>query len=133
MIHKKLNIGRWDIDFLFAPKGYDTEEALTYLYYAEASDNIIVKACHMLEDNKSNTGFTFTNQKLKTAVVVIGPSDNGDEFVNTLCHEMYHLAVAIAEGLDLDLSAEGPAYIIGNSVEQLTKIICDLGCDRCNK
>ena len=132
MIHRKLKLGRWDIDFLFAPDGYDTEEALTYLYYADASDYVMKKAYHILEDNENNTGFTFTNQDSKMAVVVIGPTDNGEEFVNTLSHEIYHLTVAIAEGLNLDLSKEGPAYIMGNSVENLTKVICELGCDKCN-
>lgn len=132
MKHRRLELGRWDIDFLFAPEGYDTEEALTYLYNADAPDYVLVKAYHILEDNENNTGFTFTNQESKTAVVVIGPSDDGDEFINTFCHELYHLAVAIAEGLDLDLTNEGPAYILGNSAEKLTKLICDLGCSKCN-
>ena len=132
MIHRSLNIGRWNIDFLFAPKGYDIEETLTYLYFADASDDVLVSAFHIMESEENNTGFTFTNQLSKTAVVVVGPSDDGDEFINTLCHEMYHLAVAIAEGLNLDLSDESPAYILGDSIQQLTEAICKLGCSKCN-
>lgn len=74
MIHRNLMIGKWIIDFLFAPDGYDTEEALTYLYDADASDYILKKAYHILESNKHNTGFTFSNPDLKMAVVVIGPT-----------------------------------------------------------
>ena len=132
MIHRDLRIGRWHIDFLFAPDGYDTEEALNYLYDADASDYILVKAYHILEDNADNTGFTFTNQEMKEGVVVIGPTTSGHEFVNTFCHEMYHLANAIAEGLGFDYSGEGPAYVIGNSAEKLTELVCALGCDKCN-
>ena len=133
MIHKSINIGRWNIDFLFADDEYDTEEALTYLYDADASDHILRKAYHILEDNEINTGFTFTNQDMKEAVVVIGPTSSGNEFVNTLCHEMYHVATAIAEGLGINLREETPAYMMGDSVSELTKMICKLGCDKCHK
>ena len=131
MIHKELQIGRWNIDFLFAPDGYDTEEALDYLYDADASDYILVKAYHILEDNDNNTGFTFTNEELKSAVVVIGPTTSGSEFVNTLVHEMYHVATAIANCLGVDLEGEEPAYIIGDSARDVTKMICELGCPKC--
>lgn len=133
MIHESLQIGRWDIDFLFAPKGYDTEEALIYLYDADASDDILVRAYHILEDDEDNTGFTFTNQDMKKAVVVVGPTTTGGEFVNTLVHEMYHVASAIADGLGFDLQGETPAYMIGDSAMELTKIICELGCEECNR
>lgn len=132
MIHERLKIGRWKVDFLFAPDGYDTEEALTFLYDADASDHILRQAYHILEDNIPNTGFTFTNQEMKEAIVVIGPSTSGDEFINTLCHEMYHVAAAIASNLGVSLSGEKPAYIMGDSVEELTRIICRLGCEECN-
>ena len=132
MIHRQLHIGRWDVDFLFAPDGYDTEEALTYLYDADASDYILIKAYHILEDNKYNTGFTFTNPDMMTAVVVIGPTSSGKEFINTLCHEMYHVASAIADKLGLDYKGEEPAYIIGGSAMELASTICELGCSRCH-
>ena len=39
MTHKKLYIGRWEVDFLFAgEEDYDTEEVLEYAYECGASD-----------------------------------------------------------------------------------------------
>ena len=99
---------------------------------ADASDYILVKAYHIMEDNNPNTGFTFTNKNLKEAVIVIGPATSGDEFINTLCHEIYHLAAAIGESLGVKLDGEKPAYIAGDSMMELTKIICKLGCQDCN-
>lgn len=131
MIHEKLKIGRWNVDFLFAPNGYDTEEALTYLYYADASEHIMQKAYHILEDNEMNTGFAFTNQDMREAVVVVGPAESGSEFLDTLAHEVHHVAVAIAESIGVDLAGETPAYIAGDSIRELAKVICDLGCERC--
>lgn len=132
MEHRNLNIGRWNVDFLFAVGGYDTEEALTYLYYADASDDIMRRAYHVLEANQENTGFTFTNQDSKEAVVVIGPTSSGKEFINTLCHEIHHVAVAIAGSIGVDLDAETPAYIAGDSMMRLAQTICELGCRNCN-
>ena len=121
------------MDFLFAPDGYDTEEALTYLYYADAPDYILRQAYHVLEDNSPNTGFTFSNQDTKEAVIVIGPYTSGDEFINTLCHEVHHLAVAIADSLGIDLDKETPAYLQGNTTMELAQIICKLGCKKCSR
>ena len=132
MIHKKLKIGRWVVHFLFAPDGYNTEEGLTYLYNADASDYILVKACHILEDNEDNTGFTFTNQDMREAVVVIGPTTSGEEFINTLSHEIHHVAVAIADSLGVALDSESPAYIMGDSMRDIAEVVCSLGCSHCN-
>lgn len=106
---------------------------LAFLYLVDASDAIMRRAYQMMESKDLNTGFTFTNQDSKLAVVVIGPTSSEKEFINTLCHEVHHLAVAIAEGLGLSLDSEGPAYLNGDSMMELTKIICALGCKRCNK
>lgn len=133
MIHRKINIGRWEFDFLFAPDGYDTEEALTYLYYADAPDHILQRAYHVLEDNIDNTGFTYTNSDTRQGVVVVGPSSSGDEFVNTLAHEVYHAAVAVAESIGVELVGESPAYISGDTLQSLFGVICDLGCGKCGK
>lgn len=133
MIHEELSIGKWHIDFLFAPKGYDTEEALMYLYDADATDDILVRAYHILEDGDDNTGFTYTNSDMKSAVVVIGPTTSGAEFVNSLVHEIYHIATAIAGSIGYDLRGENPAYMIGDSAMELAQVICDLGCDECRK
>lgn len=37
-----------------------------------------------------------------------------------------------ASSLGVSLSGEKPAYIMGDSVEELTRIICRLGCEECN-
>ena len=58
--------------------------------------------------------------------MVIGPSSSGDEFVNTLAHEVHHAAVAVAE-------SESPAYINGDTLQSLFGVICDLGCGKCGK
>lgn len=52
--------------------------------------------------------------------------------MNTLVHETYHLAAAIANNLGYDLNSEGPAYLAGDAARAFADVVCQLGCDRCH-
>lgn len=132
MVTRQLNIGRWKVDFLFMPDEYDVRAIADYLYDAGASPMIFGQAKDLVWMCDANCGFTFTNPDLFRAVVVIGPATSGAEFVDTLVHEVHHLAVAIADNLGLDLEDEGPAYLAGDSARELAEVICELGCSHCN-
>lgn len=130
MIRRVLYIGRWKVDFLFAVDSYDREEVLSRLYDTGASGDVM-RRIERLMDKSENTGFTFTNPELYKAVVAVGPTSSGEEFVDTFVHESYHLAVAIASRIGIDLEGETPAYIAGDSARELADIVCRLGCP-CN-
>ena len=83
-----------------------------------------------MDSERLNTGFTFTDQDSHCAVVVIGPTASGEEFIDTLSHEIHHLAVAIASSLGIDLEGETPAYLVGDMTRELAKTICEFGCRR---
>ena len=133
MIYRELGIGRWRVYFIFAPDGYDENGVLGLMYDLDAPDHILVKAGRKMRGGSPNEGFTYSNQETREAVVVIGPATSGREFVNTFVHEIKHLSVAIADSLGLDLRGEAPAYIAGDAAEALAGIVCELGCDKCNK
>lgn len=133
MIYRELYIGRWHVCFIFASDGYDDNAILDILYNLDASDYIIVKAGQKLREARPNEGFTFANQAMKEALVVVGPTTSGAEFKDTLIHELHHLAVAVADSLGVDLDGETPAYIAGDSARELSDVICSLGCDKCHK
>ena len=128
MIHRVLAIGRWTVDFLFATKRYDIDGVLGCLYDAHAPDYILEQAEDLMLSCEYNCGFTYTNQNKRRAVVLIGPTTSGDEFQNTLVHEIRHLADAIAKSLGVPLDSERPAYISGNTAKALAEVICELGC-----
>jgi len=130
MIHQRVFIGRWDVDFYFVIEDYDEEEILSAMEDAGASDDKMGLAMEIMYDKELNAGFTFSNIALHKAVVVIGPTSSGREFTDTLVHEIHHLAVAIASGLGVRLDGEIPAYISGDAARSLAGIICQLGCDR---
>ena len=131
MIHRVLKIGRWVVDFLFATRSYDVDGILACMYDCGASDLAMDQAEDLMTSHRMNSGFTFANPNEYRAVVVTGPTSSGDEFVNTLVHEVHHLAVAIADNLGIDLDGEGPAYLSGDTARELASVICELGCSHC--
>lgn len=131
MKHRALQIGRWVIDFFFAVDSFDEEVVFSALYDAHASYSMMHMVDKLMKSGKKNTGFTYTNAKIKQGVVLIGPTTDSKEFLSTLVHEIHHVAVAIAAELGVDLEGEVPAYISGDSALDLADLICKLGCPRC--
>ena len=133
MIRRTLFVGRWIIDFLFAKDHYDREEVLYELECLCASDEILRQVDDILLSGKDNTGFTYTDPTFKLGLVVIGPVSSSDEFLDTVVHEIHHMAVAIASELGVDLEGETPAYLAGDSARDLADVICLYGCGECHK
>lgn len=132
MIRRALKIGRWQVEFYFAKDSYDPEMLLERLYEFGASSKILKKALRLMEKGGDNTGFTFANPNEYLAIVAIGPTTSGAEFQDSFVHEIHHLAVAIAKELNIDLDAESPAYIAGDSARALAEVICEMGCEQCH-
>lgn len=132
MERRFLKIGRWRVDFLFCTEGYRRDDILPLLSYMEASDEVISITEDLIDSDILNTGFTYSNAKIYRALVVIGPVSSGEEFIDTLVHELHHLAVAVASNLGIDLESETPAYISGDAARDLVDLICTLGCNRCH-
>ena len=130
-IHRVLAIGRWVVDFIFATKYYDVDGILSCLYDAGAPRWVMENAGELMSEGKYNTGFTYTNPAIHRAVVVVGPTTSGAEYIDTLVHEIHHLAVAIASELGIDLESESPAYLAGDSARALAEVVCRLGCEHC--
>lgn len=131
MIHRVLLIGRWVVDFVFATRAYDIDGVLSCLYDAGAPGWVMDDADGLMSAGEYNTGFTYANPEIRRAVVVVGPTTSGAEYIDTLVHEIHHLAVAIASELGIDLESETPAYLAGDSARALAEAVCELGCGHC--
>ena len=131
MIHRVLLIGRWVVDFVFATRSYDIDGVLSCLYDAGAPGWVMDDADGLMSAGEYNTGFTYANPEIRRAVVVVGPTTSGSEYIDTLVHEIHHLAVAIASELGIDLESETPAYLAGDSARALAEAVCELGCGHC--
>lgn len=133
MTHRALRIGRWTVDFLFAGSKYDIEGIVACLLDAGAPDWVVDDAVSLMEDGELNTGFLYSNRDELRAIGVIGPTTSGAEFIDTLVHEVHHLAVAVASVLGVDLEGETPAYIAGDAMRAFADEVCRLGCDHCRE
>lgn len=133
MIHRAILVGRWVVDFAFATRGYDIEGVLSCLYDCGATPAIMKQAEDLMKRCDYNCGFTFSDPELMRAMVLIGPTTSGAEFIDTLVHEVHHLAVAIASELGIDLESEAPAYLAGDAARELADVICQLGCRHCHQ
>ena len=131
MIREVLRIGRWVAEFIFADDGYDEEAVLGCLYDIDAPVPVMRRANRIMESKAYNRGFTFCNPDLRRAVVVVGPTTSGRQFINTFSHEINHLSEQISEYYGLRDHPEASAYLTGDTTMALTEIICKLGCEKC--
>lgn len=131
MLCRPLQLGRWYIEFYFAPDGYDVDELLSRLYDFGARSRDLRDAESLMMNGRYNTGFAFANPWDMIGIIAIGPTSSGEEFIDTLVHEVHHFAVSAAVELGADLREETPAYISGDTARELSDVICALGCNRC--
>lgn len=128
MIRRVLHVEQWTVYFFFAPEGYDEEELLELLYDLDAPDHIMVQASRKIKAGRPNEGFAYTNPFRREAVIVVGPAVSGEQYLNSIVHEIHHQSVAMADEMEADLKGEVPAYIAGDTAEVLVDVICMLGC-----
>lgn len=120
---------------------------IVYVYYSVTKDNIeeilfrinklhlpisySKSAYSILSRNKFNSGFTYSNTKLKQSIVVITKTTSASEFVNSFIHEIGHLANHIALTYHLDRNGEEIQYIAGDIGQEMFKRCHTLMCDCC--
>ena len=132
MVRRTLRLGRWLVYFLFVTDRYDKEMILSFLDTFGASDYVFKRAEKIMADGFLNRGFTFANPDMHRALVVTGPTSSGAEFLDSFTHELRHLADEIAKSIGIELDAEEPAYMTGDTVRDLADVVCRLGCTNCS-
>lgn len=60
-----------------------------------------------------NRGYTFTNLKTQTSIMVIGKATSPEQMFDSIVHEMKHLAEHIGEYYNVDPKGELSAYLQG--------------------
>ena len=132
MIHRVLRIGRWVLDVLFSTEEYDVEGVLSCMYEIDAPYSAMMDSKHLMESGDMNTGFMYANPENKRAILCVGPTTSGSEFLDTVVHEVHHFAVVVASELGIDLESETPAYVLGDTIREIADIVCRMGCDNCH-
>ncbi len=95
MVHRVLRIGQWLVGFLFAVKQYDMEEVFYYADMLDVRQSAYDSLNDLMRNRGLDSGFTVYDADRKRMLVVVGPSSSGRQFINTLVHELNHLAATI--------------------------------------
>lgn len=104
----------WNIAVFYEVTCDDTERIIAELSDIGCRDVDLYKARKNIASCKRNNGITFANMRNREMVVVLTKTTSAKEFLNTLVHELHHMAefVAICDGIPL--SGEEISYISGD-------------------
>lgn len=120
---------RWDILVYYWARKKNAREILQTLQRFGASDETLLCASHNLNGIMVNTGLTYTNDDMRTTVMVISRTSSPEEFWNTLDHEKGHAAQHIGAALNLDYTSEAQQYLAGEIAEQMYPVAKEFICD----
>lgn len=113
--------------------GRDAAEILHALRACGATGTETAEAVRMLEADALNCGMTYSNERTRRSVVVIGRADSAEEFASTYDHEKGHLAAHIAQAVGISPAGEEYQYLAGEIARQMFKAGRQFFCDCCRR
>ena len=129
MTHRTIHIRGWRVD-VFIEDGYHPDMVMECLEDMGAENDILENAHGLIVENKPNQAFTYSNGR--RTCIYIGWTTSGEEFLNSMIHEIRHLVDHIAAFYGLD-NNEAVGYISGDAALLLAEDICEHGCPHCRK
>jgi hypothetical protein len=129
MTHRTIHIRGWRVD-VFIEGGYHPDMVMECLEEMDAPNDILEKAHGLIVENKPNQAFTYSNGR--HTCIYIGWTTSGEEFLNSLVHEIRHLVDHIAAFYGLE-NNEAVGYLSGDAALLLAEDICEHGCVHCRK
>lgn len=133
MIKRTIHINDWEADVFVCFRHYDEKVLESALREVDAPIGIIVRMREMARDDEYNTGFTYSNPRMRRSVMVIGKTTSSREFMNTFVHEVRHLADDIATEDRIPLVGEDVAYLSGSIASSLFDIVGMFTCPKCQR
>ena len=97
----------------------------------ECDKDIYFNIKRLMEMQKKNIGFTYTNIEERCSLILIGITDNASEFQSTFDHEKGHVVMHISRALGIDPYSEEQQYLAGEVGKQMFKKAQILLCDNC--
>ena len=128
-----LNKYDWDIRVYYALDTYYMDNILDDLMIIGCLPKELFAVEELFTSGELNKGYTFTNSKLKTSIVIIGKTSSADEFQNTFDHEKGHLVMHISQSLGIDVYSEDYQYLAGEIGREMFKEAKKFMCDCCRQ
>lgn len=123
----------WTVRMYFAVTGYHTDDILESLDIIDCPKTIMQRVAEKMADRKLDTGFTYSNKRMRRSVMVVGLTSSPAEFLNSFEHELRHLVDDIADECGLPMKGEQVAYLTGDINTELWGEIHDFICCHCRK
>lgn len=121
----------WVGSIYYIDSSYCAEDILEELELIGCDKKDLIKVNDLLDSH--NTGFTYSNFLDKCSVMVIGLTTTPAEFQNTFDHEKVHLAIHIAQALNINVFSEEFGYLIGDIGQQMFPVAKKFLCEHCRK
>lgn len=134
MIRQQFTLDRaygWKVTCFYAVTHYEVDEILHSLAEAGADDESLERAYENLSSGNLNTGLCYSGDG--ESVLVISCASSPAQFLNSLVHELHHLASHIASALGYDQKGEETCYIAGETAERMYKVANKFLCEHCRK
>ena len=135
MIIRELDIPsyEWKVLIYYAVTSYFTSAIMKSLEEIECPVSLLNRVHDNMQKNEMNSGFTYSNKKMKRTVVVVGLFTSPAQFMNSFSHELRHLVDDITDKWRLPKAGEEVAYLTGDIYQHLANdislFLCH--CDRC--
>lgn len=93
----------------------------------------IESAISVLASGEDNRGITFSNDKDRESIIVIGETTCPAQFSNSFDHEKLHLAMHIARVDDINPFSEELAYLAGEIGMETFPVAKQFLCEHCRE
>lgn len=119
MIRQSFHLDRfdWTITIFYAVHGYYVEDIMDELKRIGIRGKKLAKAEENLTDGEVNSGLTYVNNG--EAVCVIGIASSAAQYMDSIVHEVMHLAKFIGKAEGLDPYGEEVCYIGGEIARKM--------------
>lgn len=104
----------WYITIYYTVDEDQKIEIMKYLKELECDEDTTCSIAKNLSKAKEDTGFTYSNYKYKSSILVIHKASSIGEFINTFEHEKNHLEMHICEALGINPYSEEAAHMSGD-------------------
>lgn len=123
----------WDIIVFYEVECKDTNVILHELKSIGCHGDQLFRARQNLESCERNIGITFANMSTKEMVVVMTKSTSPKQFLNTMIHELHHMAEFICRADNIPLVGEEISYISGDLSMMMFDKARHMMCPHCRK
>lgn len=123
----------WNVRVYYAVDRYYIPDILNDLLLIDCDEKSFFRIKDLIESERLNIGFTYSNTDRRASVMLIGVTDSADEFQDTFDHEKGHLAMHICSALHIDPFSEEYQYLTGEIGKQLFKEAKNFMCEHCRK